>query len=172
MLVRTEIFDRIGNFDEGMLNTKEHLDFCLMVTQAGGAIYFEPASIATYVPGPPLERTDMHFFMLRWSDAWTMGSLDRIREKWNLTEDGYFKNKYKKLGWRRKNTIVKPIGKSISNRLGLEYQSLKERLFTWEKSLNRFLTSRYAQKYLKPQKDKTVINNQLSVTSNQLAIDN
>jgi GT2 family glycosyltransferase len=60
-LVRREIFDRIGYLDEAMLNTKEHLDFCMTVAQAGGTVYFEPDSLVTYVPGPPLEWTDLHF---------------------------------------------------------------------------------------------------------------
>jgi GT2 family glycosyltransferase len=146
MLVRREIFDKIGQFDEGFLNTKEHLDFCLTVQQVGGSIYFEPTSIATYVPGPPLELTDVHYFMLRWSDAWTMQSLNRLREKWNLDEDGYFKNKYKKLGWRRKGTIVKPILKSLT--FGVEIKPLKKLVSGWEKRLNHYLTNRYAEKYL------------------------
>jgi hypothetical protein len=129
-----------------MLNTKEHLDFCLCVAQAGGSIYFEPTSIATYVPGPPLEWTDLLFFMLRWSDAWTLGSLNRIRQKWNLTEDGYFKNKYKKLGWRRKGTIIKPITRSLT--FGIGSKPLKEALFSLEKHLNRYLCDRYARQHL------------------------
>jgi GT2 family glycosyltransferase len=149
MLATKEICDRVGGFDEKMLNTKEHLDFCMMVTEAGEKIYFEPTSIATYVPGPPLERTDLHFFMLRWSDTWTLTSLNRLQEKWNLADDGYFKNKYKKLGWRRKNTIVKPISKSLS--FGIGYKPLKELLFGWEKVLNRYLCDRYARQYLQDQ---------------------
>jgi GT2 family glycosyltransferase len=146
MLATKEICDRAGGFDEGMLNTKEHLDFCMTVTEAGGTIYFEPASVATYVPGPPLDLTDMYFFMLRWSDAWTLASLNRLQEKWNLADDGYFKNKYKKLGWRRKNTIVKPISKTLS--LGIGYKPLKELMFGWEKALNRYLTNAYDRQYL------------------------
>jgi GT2 family glycosyltransferase len=146
MLVRREIFDTIGQFDEGFLNTKEHLDFCLTVREAGGSVYFEPTSIATYVPGPPLEWTDIHYFMLRWSDAWTLQSLYRLREKWDLVEDGYFKNKYKKLGWRRKGTIVKPISRGLT--LGIEIKSVKKFLSRWEKKLNDYLTDRYADKYL------------------------
>ncbi|MEO1375329.1 MAG: glycosyltransferase, partial [Cyanobacteria bacterium J06635_10] len=91
VLVRIEIFEKIGMLDEEMLNTKEHLDFCMTVAEAGGTLYFEPDSLVTYVPGPPLEFTDLHFYMLRWSDAWTLGSLEHIRKKWDLTEDGYFK---------------------------------------------------------------------------------
>ncbi len=141
VLVRTEIFMYIGQLDEAMLNTKEHLDFCMTVAEAGGTVYFEPDSIVTYVPGPPLELTDMHFYMLRWSDAWTMASLNRLREKWNLAEDGYFKNKYKKLGWRRRDTIVNPLCRHL--RFG--QKKLRNALIAMDKILNRYLTNSYAQ---------------------------
>ena len=143
VLVLTEIFERIGTLDEAMLNTKEHLDFCMTVAEAGGTVYFEPDSLVTYVPGPPLELTDMHFYMLRWSDAWTMASLECIREKWNLAEDGYFQTKYKKLGWRRSGTIIKPLTRSLS--FGFENKPLKKILKYLDKRLNRYLTERYTR---------------------------
>lgn len=142
-LVRTEIFERIGYLDEAMLNTKEHLDFCMNVAQAGGTVYFEPDSLVTYVPGPPLEWTDMYFYMLRWSDAWTLASLQRIREKWDLSEDGYFQTKYKKLGVRRIATIIKPFVRQVS--FGYENKPLKRFLKKLDKKFNRFLTNRYAK---------------------------
>lgn len=142
-LVRTEIFHRIGYLDEAMLNTKEHLDFCMTVAQVGGTVYFEPDSLVTYVPGPPLELTDLHFYMLRWSDAWTLASLQRIREKWNLSEDGYFQTKYKKLGVRRIATIVKPLVRQLS--FGSENKPLKRMLKKLDRKLNRYLTDRYAK---------------------------
>jgi GT2 family glycosyltransferase len=142
-LVRKEIFERIGYLDETMLNTKEHLDFCMTVAQVGGKVYFEPESLVTYVPGPPLEWSDLHFYMLRWSDAWTLASLERIREKWNLSEDGYFQTKYKKLGVRRVATIIKPLVRRLS--FGNENKPLKRMLKKLDRKFNRFLTNRYAQ---------------------------
>ncbi|HIK07841.1 MAG TPA: glycosyltransferase [Trichormus sp. M33_DOE_039] len=142
-LVRTEIFEQIGYLDEEMLNTKEHLDFCMTVRQAGGKVYFEPDSVVTYVPGPPLEWSDLHFYMLRWSDAWTLGSLQRIRTKWNLSEDGYFQTKYKKLGVRRVATIIKPFVRQVS--FGNENKPLKRFLKKVDRKINRFLTDRYAK---------------------------
>ena len=142
-LVRREIFDRIGYLDEAMLNTKEHLDFCMTVAQAGGTVYFEPDSLVTYVPGPPLELTDLHFYMLRWSDAWTLGSLQRLREKWNLSEDGYFQTKYKKLGVRRIATIIKPFVRQVS--FGSENKPLKRTLKKLDRKFNRYLSDRYAK---------------------------
>lgn len=142
-LVRTEIFEKIGYLDEEMLNTKEHLDFCMTVQQAGGKVYFEPDSVVTYVPGPPLEWSDLHFYMLRWSDAWTLGSLQRIRTKWNLSEDGYFQTKYKKLGVRRVATIIKPFVRQVS--FGHENKPLKKFLKKLDRKINRFLTDRYTK---------------------------
>ncbi|NEO99167.1 MAG: glycosyltransferase [Symploca sp. SIO2E9] len=148
MLVRREIFARVGKLDEAMLNTKEHLDFCLAVAQTGGTIYFEPTSLATYVPGPPLDWTDIHFFMLRWSDAWTLSSLNHLRQKWNLSEDGYFKTKFQKLGWRRKSTIVIPLTRKLS--FGNKNKPLKKILSKFERRLNYYLTKRYARKHFQP----------------------
>lgn len=143
VLVRKEIFERIGYLDEAMLNTKEHLDFCMTVTQVGGKVYFEPDSLVTYVPGPPLELSDLAFYMLRWSDAWTLASLQRIREKWDLSEDGYFKTKYKKLGVRRISTIIKPLVRRLS--FGAENKPLKRMLKSLDRKFNSYLTNRYAK---------------------------
>ncbi|HEY9888181.1 MAG TPA: glycosyltransferase [Candidatus Obscuribacterales bacterium] len=144
VLVRRSIFDTIGPLDEAMYNTKEHLDFCMTVANAGGTVYFEPASIVTYVPGPPLELGDLHYYMLRWSDEWTLNSLRHLREKWNLHEDGYFKSKYKKLGWRREQTIVKPISQRLL--LGRGQTRLRHLLAKLDRRLNRYLTGQYAQR--------------------------
>jgi len=146
VLVRTDIFEQLGPLDEAMLNTKEHLDFCMSVAQAGGTIYFEPACIVTYVPGPPLEVTDLPFYMLRWSDAWTVGSLQRLRDKWELNEDAYFTTKYKGLGWRRRDSIINPLLRNLS--LGGNNKFLERILLGLDKRLNRYLTNRHAKQQL------------------------
>ncbi|NWF60804.1 MAG: glycosyltransferase [Fischerella sp.] len=153
MMVRTEIFDQVGLLDEALLNTKEHVDLCILVVEAGGTVYLEPESLVTYVPGPPLEWTDLHFYMLRWSDAWELASLKRLRDKWNLTEDEYFQNKYKRLGWRRDMTIVSPIARKLPfGKMGS--RAVAKLLRTIDKALNRYLTTRYARRYLQSQQDQ------------------
>lgn len=142
VLVRTEIFEKIGKLDEAMFNTKEHLDFCMIVAETGGKIYFEPACVVTYVPGPPLEWSDLHFYMLRWSNAWTLASLDRLREKWNLAEDGYFQTKYKGLGWRRRDAIIRPLAQRLT--FGFKSHLLEMILLDIDNILNHYLTTRYA----------------------------
>ncbi|MGB3669022.1 MAG: glycosyltransferase [Phormidesmis sp.] len=151
MLVRMDVFDKLGAFDESILNTKEHLDFCMNVMALGRTVYFEPDSVVTYVPGPPLAWRDLQYYMLRWSNAWELSSLARLQEKWNLCEDGYFKHKYKSLGWRRRDAILQPM----LDKLGLtNRRSLLNKLMMYgllapiETTLNRWLTYRYAQKHL------------------------
>ncbi|MEL6554971.1 MAG: glycosyltransferase [Cyanobacteria bacterium J06621_11] len=149
-LIRRSIFDRLGPLDEGMLNTKEHLDFCMSVLNAGEQVYFEPASLVTYVPGPPLERSDLTFYMLRWSDEWTLNSLHHFRDKWNLAEDGYFKAKYKHLGWRRHATIFTPVVKALTFGRGSRF--LLRAFAKVDHTFNRLLTRYHGRRQKQPMK--------------------
>jgi len=158
MLVKTSIFEELGYFDELMLNTKEHIDFCMGVMQAGYKVYLEPDSLVTYVPVVPLEWSDLHYYMLRWSDEWETKSLARMREKWDLAEDSYFKQKHKALGWRRRDTILSPIVNKLT--LGINNRLLRKLvmyglLAPAEKTLNHYLTDRHEQAYRQRQKNLT-----------------
>jgi GT2 family glycosyltransferase len=150
MLVRRSIFDQLGSLDEALLNTREHLDFCMLVREAGGTVYLEPDSLVTYVPGPPLEWTDLHFYMLRWSDEWELLSLKRLQEKWNVVEDGNFKTRYKRRGWRRYSIIFEPFAYQLTFGIGSRFlarvMGKLDHLF-----LNPYLTARYAKMYAKRQ---------------------
>lgn len=140
MLVRSEIFTRVGKLDEALLSTREHIDFCMSVTNAGGTIYCEPASVVTYVPGP-LQWSDFAFFMLRWSDAWEVASLEHFRTKWELTEDKYFKKRYSRLGQRRHQGIVRPFVRRIA--FGNHNLLLEKMLIHVDRIINRYITSRF-----------------------------
>jgi GT2 family glycosyltransferase len=165
VLVRRRILDQIGGLDETLLNTKEHLDFCMTVRAMGETVYFEPTSLVTYVPGPPQNWGDLHYYMLRWSNAWTRASLQRLREKWNLEEDSYFKTKYRKLDWRRRMTLVAPI----VSKLTLGYKSPKlEKLIMWlENHLNRYLTDNHQR--IQPVSDPTSSNIQHPSLVNEIS---
>ncbi|WP_051470233.1 glycosyltransferase family 2 protein [Fischerella sp. PCC 9605] len=143
MLVRTEIFERIGLLDEGLLSTREHIDCCMTVSEVGGSIYCEREAVVTYVPGPPFEWSDLSFFMLRWSDAWDLTSLQHLRQKWNLTEDKYFKKRYERLGHRRHQAFIKPLLQHLSR--GQHDPELREILISMERQLNRYISNSYAQ---------------------------
>jgi GT2 family glycosyltransferase len=81
LLMRTEVFDRLGPFDPALLSYFDHSDFCLMVRNAGGPIYVEPRSVVTYLPPPPLALSDVPYFMLRWSNRWINASAIHFAHK-------------------------------------------------------------------------------------------
>jgi hypothetical protein len=54
-------------------------------------------SLFHFLPGITLNWADIEFYMLRWSDAWELGSLNHLRQKWQVAEDMYFHQKYKGL---------------------------------------------------------------------------
>lgn len=149
VLVRQAIFDKLHQLDEDILCTKEHLDFCMSVQASGGTVYFEPSAVVTYVPGPPLKLSDVHFYMLRWSDEWTLKSLHRLREKWNLAEDGYFHNKYKKIGCRRYVTILVPLARKLT--FGIGSRTLARMLWKVERVFNRYLTWQHQHQQIRAQ---------------------
>jgi len=94
-------------FDEAMLATKEHLDFCMSVRALGGSIWFEPAAIVTFMlpnAARPLQAQDLPFYFLRWSDDWQHRSLDHFRRKWRL-EKTDFRKRYLGSGYRRDDFV-------------------------------------------------------------------
>lgn len=87
MLVRRDVFDRLGPLDEGLMSSREHLDLCLLVGEAGGTVYFEPAALVTYTPSRTLIPADRSYYLLRWSPEWNRRTLTRFAEKWNAALD-------------------------------------------------------------------------------------
>lgn len=142
MLVRTNIFAQIGLLDEKLLSTREHIDFCMTVTEAGGTIFCEPASVVTYVPELPWNWADISYFLLRWSDAWEIESLQHFCQKWNLaSKDKYFKKRYKRLGHRRHYAFLKPLVRRLS--FGWQHPQIEQVAVQLERVLNRWITDRY-----------------------------
>ncbi len=139
MLVRTEVFGRLGPLDEGLLSDFEHIDLCMKVREAGGVIYLEPRAVVNWITPPPLAWSDVSYFMLRWSDAWNRASLRHFREKWQMTEQDpnnhyAFVTEYRKLAlW--------PLRRVIRSLLGWRRSIWMEQtiLFPLEEMLNRAL---------------------------------
>lgn len=144
MLVRTEIFEKIGVLDEGFSCTKEYLDFCMLVAQAGGSIYLEPTSVVTFLthpPAPALQWADLPYFMVRWSDAWERESLMHFQQKWDLVESNYFLKRFKKLGRRRREEIIHPIAEKLGFLGTTSRKWLEKRLVSLEKRLNHYVST-------------------------------
>jgi GT2 family glycosyltransferase len=98
MLVRTEVFSRLGPLDEA-LRTREHSDLCMSVVQAGGSIQFEPAACVRYVTAGPFDASDVPFYFTRWGEEWNLSSLRHFHRKWNLPEDDAYLESHRR--WLR-----------------------------------------------------------------------
>jgi GT2 family glycosyltransferase len=133
MLLRTEVFARLGPLDEKLLNTHEHIDLCMTVTKAGGPVYVEPEAVVAYVPPPPFAWSDARFFMLRWSEKWSLASLRHFEEKWGMVD-------LNDLNWLRtqRRRLYKPLlGRLL--RLGPFTVAIRAVLRPVEIALNHFL---------------------------------
>lgn len=93
MLLRTDILQRLGPLDEGLLSLHEHIDVCMAVRRAGGSIYIEPRAITSYVPTPPYEWSDVPYFMLRWSEVWNLATVRHFNKKWDVSALRWFGEK-------------------------------------------------------------------------------
>lgn len=146
-LIRTDILKKVNGFDENVKGTREHVDFSLMVRQAGGMIYLEPKSIMTFMShfsAAKLEPWEEDFYNLRWSDAWEYDTLKYLLKKWDLTESSYFKKRYNNLGWRRRAFSVKPKVQNVKPRI--LKRLMEEVLIAIDKVNNKKLTDDFARK--------------------------
>ncbi len=66
MLARSEVFKRIGPLDEALMGTRDNIDICLSVRQAGGTVYYEPKVVVNQLFPPPFAPWDVPYFLLRW----------------------------------------------------------------------------------------------------------
>ena len=87
MLIRTDVFRRLGKLDERLRSIHEHVDLCLNVRAAGGTVVFEPVSVIRYSFEGALRLSDLPYIALRWSDDWTASSLAAFKEKWMLCDE-------------------------------------------------------------------------------------
>ncbi|HEV7267337.1 MAG TPA: glycosyltransferase [Falsiroseomonas sp.] len=148
LLARTEIAQRDGMIDRHILNTREHVDFCLNVTEAGGTIWLEPDSIVTYLHDTPLRRSDLAYFMLRWSDAWERRSIEHVIAKRGLTTRGTIGRRLNNAGWRRRQYLVGPFVDRVTAKVpvGRLRWPAKALMMRGEAALNALLTRAHAWK--------------------------
>ncbi len=75
MLVRKEIFDGVGGFDEGFVNGFEDVDLCLKIRQMGKKIIYQPQSclyhLESQTPGRKThDEANAKRFLSRWEHLW------------------------------------------------------------------------------------------------------
>lgn len=142
VLVKRDIFGQIGYLDENLLSTQEDMDFCLTINRIGGRMFCETEAVVTYVPQAPRHWSDLAYFMLRWSDTWEVESLMHFQQKWDLDMDHYFLQRYKQLGYRRRQAFLYPLLHWITK--GHTALWLEKLAIDVERRLNQIITDRHA----------------------------
>ncbi len=86
ILIKMEALVAIGGkIDEGLKNTRSHMDLCFSVRDAGGKIFFEPDSQIKYLRYYPIaDKFDEEYVKFRYDDAATLESIRYFEKKWNV----------------------------------------------------------------------------------------
>ena len=89
MLIRREIFETAGGFDEGFQNGFEDVDLCLKVSDKGWQIVYQPSSVLYHLesqtPGRKThDQENALRFLGRWGQRWRLADEDLY-----YYEDGY-----------------------------------------------------------------------------------
>jgi GT2 family glycosyltransferase/radical SAM superfamily enzyme YgiQ (UPF0313 family)/Flp pilus assembly protein TadD len=83
MLVRRDVFEQVGRFDEGFKNGFEDVDLCLKIRERGWRIVYRPDSVVYHLesqtPGRKTHDTDNARRLLdRWSKKWWIPDEDSL----------------------------------------------------------------------------------------------
>jgi GT2 family glycosyltransferase len=139
MLLRRKVLDTLAPFDEELMNSREHLDLCLAIKAAGGAVLFEPEAVVTYRSPPPLAASDIPYFLLRWSDEWTRRSLRRFVDKHGLHRS-YLERAH--IAASRRAVVFHPLTRATGTVFGSRpAKALSQVLQRLETTFNRLLVS-------------------------------
>jgi GT2 family glycosyltransferase/tetratricopeptide (TPR) repeat protein len=103
MLVRRDLFEQVGGFDEGFRNGFEDVDLCLKIREQKWKVVYQPQSVLYHLesrtPGRKAHDSDnSRRLQERWGNSWWLADEDRIH-----FEDGYALQTYiseGKLGYR------------------------------------------------------------------------
>jgi GT2 family glycosyltransferase len=146
MLVRRDVFDRLGPLDEGLMALAEHVDLCLLVRQHGGRVYYEPQAVVTYVFTGRFGLTDMHFYQHRWSEAWTAATIDRFAAKWDVDPSDPSVTAFLQFARNQRHMLLDPLRRPLLRVLGTRRSrwlrrtvlpSIENRLNRWWVRLDR-----------------------------------
>lgn len=114
MLIRREFFMRIGGLDERLI-TREHMDLALRAKILGAKITFEHSSHITYLALNTFSRSDLNYFLFRWSRQLAIRSINAFQKTWGV-----------KLN--RKSLLRSSIGRRRMRAVGSVYASLRRLL--------------------------------------------
>ena len=115
LLVDARRLAELGGIDTGLRSAAEHLDLILRVRGAGGCIWLDAESRATFIEPEHLRFSDLSFFLGRWSPNWNRRTRSHLEAKYALSEPGdpshtwRFPERQRLFGWMTFLAPLRPL---------------------------------------------------------------
>jgi GT2 family glycosyltransferase len=118
ILIKTEGLQAIGGkVDEGMINTRSHMDLCFEIKKAGGTIYFEPECRVVYMRYTLLkDKHDEAYIKFHYNDEDTLKTISYFENKWNVKVES---NRFKIVSQKKYQHLK--LYKRILHKIGLTW---------------------------------------------------
>ena len=87
MLMRRELYQAPGMFDEDIVCVHEHIHAALLCREMGYSMYMEPSARVVYLAYVPYALADLHLFRWRWSFEAGMSSIAAFAKRWGFVND-------------------------------------------------------------------------------------
>ncbi|MFO1062037.1 MAG: glycosyltransferase [Dongiaceae bacterium] len=89
-LVRRDLLERIGGFDEALLSCQEHIDLALAARAQGSPIVTEPGAQVSFYDIGLFTLADIALHRLRWGEDWVDRSAAHFAAKWRVDRSCVF----------------------------------------------------------------------------------
>lgn len=128
MLVRKDIFDKVGGFDENFLNGYEDIDLCLKIKELGKDIIYCPESVVYHYESISEGRTDKHtenreLFLKKWGNK--IQQDDFAYRKEDSTQNQYLLTKNQEIEIKQLKNEIRLIRASKFWKLRNYYMKIK-----------------------------------------------
>lgn len=87
MLMRRELYQAPGMFDETIVCVHEHIHAALLCREMGYPIYMEPSAHVVYLAYVPYALADLELFRWRWSFEAAMSTIAAFAKRWGFVND-------------------------------------------------------------------------------------
>jgi hypothetical protein len=121
VLFRSDVFDRIGPFDETM-STRSEVDVSLALDDAGITMVFEPMARVVYAPPPPVYPEERDYYLFKWDVERAVQNHEHLVEKWNLEHLPHSVDFVK-----MRRALAKDVDPQAQQKRELEYRSMLEK---------------------------------------------
>ena len=87
MLMRRELYQAPGIFDDNIVCVHEHIHAALLCREMGYSIYMEPSARVVYLAYVPYALADLSVFRWRWSFEAAMSTIAAFAKRWGFVND-------------------------------------------------------------------------------------